>query len=115
MIVRKEYGKQSKIIKTRITITVIKNDFQRRILMKYLKITLHDKDFYNELEQLGEYLLNRITNDENFDIENVNIDALKNLLLNLLQLSMYSIAIYGSKNLNIAMKTMSSPTDLHWI
>lgn len=48
--------------------------------MKYLKITLHDKDFYNELEQLGEYLLNRITNDENFDIENVNIDALKKLI-----------------------------------
>lgn len=48
--------------------------------MKYLKITLHDKDFYNELEQLGEYLLNRITNNENFDIENVNVDALKNLI-----------------------------------
>lgn len=48
--------------------------------MKYLKITLHDKDFYNELNQLGEYLLTRIINDKTFDIENVNIDALKNII-----------------------------------
>lgn len=42
--------------------------------MKYLEITLHDNDFYNELESLGKYLTDIIaTYSDVFDLDTARI------------------------------------------
>lgn len=52
--------------------------------MKYLMITLHDSDFYNELDWLGKHLLNRLSDNrsEPFDTNEINFDKFKSVIVN---------------------------------
>lgn len=54
--------------------------------MKYLMITLHDSDFYNELDWLGKHLLNRLSDNrsEPFDTNKINFDKFKSAIVNFL-------------------------------
>mgnify|MGYP006980628559 CR=1 FL=1 len=52
--------------------------------MKYLMITLHDSDFYYELDWLGKHLLDRLSDNrsEPFDTGKINFDKLKSVIVN---------------------------------
>ena len=47
-------------------------------------ITLHDSDFYNELDWLGKYLLDRLSDNcsEPFDTHEINFDKFKSAIVN---------------------------------
>lgn len=58
--------------------------------MKYLMITLHDSDFYRELDWLGKHLLERLSDNrsEPFDTNKINFDRFKTSIVN------FILAIY---------------------
>ena len=50
-----------------------------KIIMKYLMITLHDKDFYEELIYLGRYIADRVENCL-FDADKIDYDFRKSVI-----------------------------------
>ena len=77
--------------------------------MKYLMITLHDNDFYNELDWLGKLLLNRLSNNYlEFDINKIDFKKFKQLCVDFIAVAYNLNSNWWYKNIDYIEQHLES-------